>query len=270
MTNSCPGRQESRATLRRGMQCGTRRMMINLNRKSISDNSSLDVLNFRLKLRLALIETSTYCRGGNGKYSVAIADLVLMHNKAAGFKQENDPVGLDVFENAFEKQPSISGAPQGPVSGTPSGVDQDQHLRTDNGAFDFRFCMSALINICLVAIYIVFSVPPRKTTAAFSGVLAGVSGATAAPFLHVRTISSAVIYCCIFCTDMFKVLTYLVRNSRLLGDIMDLKRMSTAKLQDTIRARYKLVDGLRYRMRRVIRGCITCSSSRDRCLRVRR
>ena len=139
--------------------------------------------------------------------------------------------------------------------------------------------MSALIYICPVAIYIVVSVPrcvlllfsdfARKTTAAFSGVLAGVSGATAAPFLHVRTTSSEVIYCCIFCTDMFKVLTYLVRNSRLLGGIMDFKRMSTAKLQDTIGARYKLVDGLRYRMRRVIRGCSTCSSSRDSSRRVR-
>ncbi len=108
--------------------------------------------------------------------------------------------------------------------------------------------MSGLIYICLVAIYIqvVFSVPrcvlflfsdfASKTTAAFSGVLACVSGATAAPFLHVRTTSSVVIYCCMFCTDMFKVLTYLVQNSRLLGGIMDLTRMRTAKLQDTIRA----------------------------------
>jgi hypothetical protein len=144
---------------------------------------------------------------------------------------------------------------------------------------------AAILHICIDVyssccnIYIVFSVPrcvlflfsdfARKTTAAFSEVLASVSGATAAPFLHVRTTSSEVIYCCIFCTDMFKVLTYLVRNSRLLGGIMDLKQMSTVKLQDTIRARYKLVYGLRYRMRRVIRRCSTCGSSRDRSLRVR-
>ena len=97
----------------------------------------------------------------------------------------------------FEKQPSISGAPQGPISGTLSGVDQDQHLSTDNGAFDARVCMSALIYICPVAIYIVFSVPrcvlllfsgfACKTTAAFSGVLAGVLGATAGRYLHVCT-----------------------------------------------------------------------------------
>ncbi len=45
--------------------------------------------------------------------------------------------------------------------------------------------------------------------AAFSGVLAGVPGATAAAcaarYLHARTTSSAVIYCCILCTEMFKV-----------------------------------------------------------------
>jgi hypothetical protein len=81
--------------------------------------------------------------------------------------------------------------------------------------------MSALIYICPVAMYIVFYIPryvlllllsdyARKTTAAFSGVLAGVHGVTAAGNLHVRTTSSAVIYCCVFCSLMFKVLTNLV------------------------------------------------------------
>ena len=35
----------------------------------------------------------------------------------AGRERESGP---------FENQPSISGAPQGPISGTPSGFDQDQ------------------------------------------------------------------------------------------------------------------------------------------------
>ncbi len=51
----------------------------NFNRKFIAVNASLDFLNFWLKLRLVLIEISTFCRGcsssrGTWKCPVAIAD----------------------------------------------------------------------------------------------------------------------------------------------------------------------------------------------------
>jgi hypothetical protein len=49
-------------------------------------------------LRLFQIENFTCCRGGNGKCPVAIADLVLLHNKATEGQAKNDPLGLNVFE----------------------------------------------------------------------------------------------------------------------------------------------------------------------------
>ena len=45
------------------------------------------------------IETFTCCRGGSGKCPVAIADLVLLHNKATEGQAKNDPLGVDVFDN---------------------------------------------------------------------------------------------------------------------------------------------------------------------------
>ena len=67
--------------------------LIQLNRKFIFVNSSLDFF----KLLLVLIETYTCCRGGNGKCPVAIADLVLLHNKANDAQGKKDPISVDSF-----------------------------------------------------------------------------------------------------------------------------------------------------------------------------
>ncbi len=55
-----------------------------------------------MKLRLVLIETSTCCRGGNGKCPVARADLVLTHTKVTEGQAKNVPLGLDVFEKVAD------------------------------------------------------------------------------------------------------------------------------------------------------------------------
>ena len=43
-------------------------------------------------------ESCTCCRGGNGKCPVAIADLVLLHNKASDAQAKKDPIAVDVFD----------------------------------------------------------------------------------------------------------------------------------------------------------------------------
>jgi len=99
---------------------------------------------------------------------VAIADLVLLHNKASDAQAKKNLIGVDVFDKIpdvkreflkfckpfearlrrnvkthrvipqveeagpFENQPSISRAPQGELSGTPSRLGQDQ-LFASNG-----------------------------------------------------------------------------------------------------------------------------------------